>query len=116
MFFQEYEKENVIFSDNPGKKCVDFFTFQYNFSSPQVKRDQIHHQKVNVRVVPRVAEQFKTLKLKKIPEMLEFDGKYPVDHPKAVKHSTEKYILLNFAKLSTTPCVRLQVAIMAGKG
>ena len=60
-------------------------------------------------------------KLKKIPEMLGFDGKYPVAHPKAkvwrfllkyckksaVKHSIEKPILLNFMSFSPTPCPRL---------
>ena len=52
----------------------------------------------------------------KIPEMLGFDGEYPAVHPKtkfwlfsiknrtkkAVKHSIEKVILLNFVNLSTT--------------
>ena len=78
---------------------------QFLFTTSKAELDSSPESEL--RVVPRVAEQFKTLKLKKIPEMLEFDGKYPVDHPKAVKHSTEKYILLNFAKLSTTSCVRL---------
>ena len=42
--------------------------------------------------------------------MLGFDGKYPVDDPKAnfdaVKHSIEKSIFLSFVNLSTTLCPR----------
>ena len=59
--------------------------------------------------------------LKKIPEMLGFDGEFPAVNPKAkfrrflvksckksaVKHSVEKHILLNFVNLSPTFCPRL---------
>ena len=62
---------------------------------------------------------------KKIPEMLGFDGLYPAVHPEAkiwrflvknckrsaVKHSTEKPILLNFVNLSPTLCPRLWLVI-----
>ena len=44
------------------------------------------HQKVNVRVASRVAERLKELNLgnlKKIPEMLGFNGNYPAVHLKA---------------------------------
>ena len=60
---------------------------------------------------------------KLIPEIIEFDNKYPASHLKtkyclflvkilqksAVKHSVEKSILLNFVRLHTTFCPRLQV-------
>ena len=48
-----------------------------------------YHQKVNVRVASRVAERLKTWDLrklgnfKKIPEMLGFDGEFPIVRPKA---------------------------------
>ena len=41
-----------------------------------------YHEKVNVRVVSRVAEQQKLVNFKKIPEMLGYDGEHPTDHPK----------------------------------
>ena len=41
-----------------------------------------YHQKVNVRVASRVAER-KLGNFKKIPEMLGFDGEFPVVHRNA---------------------------------
>ena len=41
-----------------------------------------YHEKVNVRVVSRVAEQQKLVNFNKIPEMLGYDAEYPADHPK----------------------------------
>ena len=45
--------------------------------------------------------------IKKIPETLGFDGKYPTVHKSAVKHSMEKPILLNLVNLSKQFCPRL---------
>ena len=66
-----------------NKTFRHIFTFQHNFSSRQVKRNQIiMTKKMNVRVALQVAEQRKTqtlkkLKnLKKIPEMRRFDGEH----------------------------------------
>ena len=80
-----------------------------------------YHQKVNVRVVSRVAERLRKLgDFKKTPETLGFDSQYPADHPKdkfyylkickksALKYSIEKHVLFNFVNLSTIFCPRLQ--------
>ena len=56
---------------------------QFLFTTNETEVDY-YHQKVNVRVASRVAERHKTYNLrklenfKKIPEMLGFDGEYPV--------------------------------------
>ena len=42
------------------KTFADFFTFSRNFSLPQVNGTRFYHQKVNVCVGSRVAEQLKT--------------------------------------------------------
>ena len=43
-----------------------------------------YHQKVSARVASRVAERLRKLgNFQKIPEMLGFDGEYPVLQPKA---------------------------------
>ena len=64
------------------------FLAQFVFTTNETEVDY-YHQKVNVRVASRIAEQVKTQDLrksvnfKKIPETLGFDGEYPVVHPKA---------------------------------
>ena len=45
--------------------------------------------------------------MKKIPETLGFDGKYPIVHKSAVKQSMEKPILLSLVSLSKKFCPRL---------
>ena len=58
------------------------FSSQFIFTTSQTELDY-YHQKVNVRVVPRVAERLKTYDLrklgsfKKIPEMFGFNGECP---------------------------------------
>ena len=70
-----------------NKTLRDFFA-QSVFTTSETKVDY-YHQKVNVRVMSQVAERFKTQDLKKlvnfkkIPEILGFDGDYPVVHPKS---------------------------------
>ena len=99
------------------KIFVDFFTFQYNFSSLQVKCR-------NVGVASRFAEQLKTSEItRQSPKCLNvmtstqpttqepnFDvfGKIS-QKKKAVKHSTEKSILFRFVNMFTTFCPRLSI-------
>ena len=75
---------------NPGQNIQRLFHFlaQFLFTTSEMELNY-YHQKVNVRVAPRVAERLKTWNLrklgnfKKIPEILGFDGKYPAVQPKA---------------------------------
>ena len=139
------------------KTFADFFTFSHNFSSPQVKRNQILSAESDSTncisllffIIKLVYLAFSFLFLlrfqvsakeylrirnmnwsfptasgtvfhKKILQMPGLDDWYQANHPKAkfrhflksyktlaVKHSTEKFIQLNFVNLSKTFCSRM---------
>ena len=96
-----------LFSTSLDKTLKDFFTFQHNFSSPQVKRKQVlrpiskcttcrkHHQILaprhfrrwvgfaHTRKKKKTYYLWKSENQKKIHEILESDGKYTANHPKA---------------------------------
>ena len=105
----------------------DFFTFYHNFSSPQVKRNQIiittkkvyelPHKLPNnlrLRILGNQENSRKSLKcLDLMVSTQSFNQKpnFLVKSCKksAVKHCTEKPISLNFVNLSAAFCPRLQV-------
>ena len=63
--------------------CRPFHVFaQFLLTTSESELDY-YHQKMNVRVATRDVERPRELgNLKKMPEMLGFDGEYPGDHPK----------------------------------
>ena len=86
----------------PLNSVQRLFLVQFFFTTSETEPDY-YHQKVNIGVASRVAEQFKKTKdlrklgnFKKIPEMRGF-----------VEHSIEKPILLNFVNLSPNFCSKL---------
>ena len=110
-----------------GKISGDFFTFYHNFSSPQVKRNQIiittkkvyelPHKlpnKLRLRILGNQENSRKSLKcLDLMVSTQSFNQKpnFLVKSRKksAVKHCTGKPISLNFVSLSAAFCPRLQV-------
>ena len=110
-----------------GKILVDFFKFQHNFRSPQVKRNKIIIHKRLINELPHKLPNNFTLKklghFKEISEILGIDGTATGRPPKreiltvvsqnckksAAKYSIEKPIPPNFVDPSTIPCQRLQL-------
>ena len=98
-------------------RILDKILAQFVFTASETELDY-YHQKKNIRVASRVPERLKTYNLRKlgdlkrIPEMLGFDGQYSAAHPKvsrwcflvetrrksAVKNSIKKPILHKFFK------------------
>ena len=106
------------------KVIADFFTFKHNFFSPQVKRNKIViTRKWMYELSNELPNNLRNLReIKKILEMLRFNGVCSAGHIKAkfwrcflvknckksaLKHSRGKPVLLNFVNLSANLCPRL---------
>ena len=81
---------------------------QVLFTTNEMELDY-YHQKVNVRVVSRVAERLKTPDLRNLRKSLSSKRQILTFEPEncqnsAVKDAIEKPILLNFVSLSTMFC------------
>ena len=61
MYFQISKTEKEYFKTILDKTFANFFTFLHEISSLQVRGNyRFYHQKINVQVALRVAEQLKT--------------------------------------------------------